>query len=280
MAKRNRTTKKTKTKPKVAPPHVSTSHGFNLSLQGVAEVMDTKLARQVYREGLQNPLKAGSAVTTKIIEGLNLFAAPFAYLGRFVDRLMVDLEKCRQKVPPERQVESPPEIAGPIIQQLRFTSEENPLREVFLNLLTSSIDKDRQGKIHPAFVTILQQISPDEAQVINGICESPTARLAVIHGFAARQKNARMTEGYEVFRLANPTLINLAFPERLAIYVNRLVSFTLIINSRANVETSFQVVEGERLENVRESELILTPFGRLFAECIGVTRIGNAIIRT
>ena len=46
--------------------------------------------------------------------------------------------------------------------------DDNPLTELYLNLLARAIDKERCDEAHPAFVTIIEQMSPDEAMVMYG----------------------------------------------------------------------------------------------------------------
>jgi hypothetical protein len=75
-------------------------------------------------------------------------------------------------VPEDRQVESSPELAGPVIERLRFLEEDNPLTAMYLNLLTTSIDKARQEEAHPAFGTTLNQMSRDEVVVLERLRRS------------------------------------------------------------------------------------------------------------
>lgn len=57
-------------------------------------------------------------------------------------------------------------IAAPIIQYLRYIPDEPDLAELFLNLLASSMDKDKHKEIHPSFAEILKQITSDEAKML------------------------------------------------------------------------------------------------------------------
>src|SRR5208337_3598331 len=70
------------------------------------------------------------------------------------------------KVPEDRQQEAAPSIAIPILMDLRFMEDDNPLTELYLNLLARAIDKERCNEAHPAFAKIIGQMSPDEAMVM------------------------------------------------------------------------------------------------------------------
>ena len=61
---------------------------------------------------------------------------------------------------------SPAMISGPIIDRLKYAEEDNPLTELFLHLLARSIDTDRINEAHPAFIHIIDQLSPDEALIL------------------------------------------------------------------------------------------------------------------
>ena len=47
--------------------------------------------------------------------------------------------------------------------------EENPITELYLNLLKCAIDRDRVNEAHPAFVKIIGQLSPDEAMILHNL---------------------------------------------------------------------------------------------------------------
>jgi hypothetical protein len=57
-------------------------------------------------------------------------------------------------------------VAGPTVEALRFAGSDPPLRQLYVNLLAASMDKETAHKAHPAFVEIIKQLSPDEARVV------------------------------------------------------------------------------------------------------------------
>lgn len=70
-------------------------------------------------------------------------------------------------VPAERIITPSPLIAGPALEALRFAGTEETLRELYANLLATSMDRDRAHNAHPSFVEILKQLSPDEAKILS-----------------------------------------------------------------------------------------------------------------
>ena len=71
-----------------------------------------------------------------------------------------------QNVPPERIQSPPPNVVGPALEALRYTGHQEPLSELFANLLATSLDADTCEHAHPSFVDIIKNLSPDEARII------------------------------------------------------------------------------------------------------------------
>jgi hypothetical protein len=77
----------------------------------------------------------------------------------------------------QRLAESKPEdiqppqsyVAGQLLLQLQFCSEQEQLREMYANLLASAMLKDTATGVHPAFVQVIQQLTPDEAVILRHI---------------------------------------------------------------------------------------------------------------
>lgn len=70
------------------------------------------------------------------------------------------------KIPEEKLVEPEPYVAVPAIQQLSYCYNSEELREMYANLLVSSMNTDTKGYVHPAFVDIIKQLTPDEAKLL------------------------------------------------------------------------------------------------------------------
>ena len=75
-------------------------------------------------------------------------------------------EKVTADVPEDRQQAAPSHIAGPALQNLVFLDEDSPLAELYLELLKRAIDKERSNEAHPAFIKIIEQLSPEEAVLL------------------------------------------------------------------------------------------------------------------
>jgi hypothetical protein len=115
--------------------------------------------------------------------------------------------------------------------------DDNILTELFLNLLSRSIDKDRQGEAHPAFVRIIEQMSSDEAIV-----------MYILRDQKFLVKKSDCTHDFPKERLSHP--------EHFFTYLSHLASLGLVDDPMKLLTTK---KEPEQLVPIR-----VTAFGRLF----------------
>ena len=76
------------------------------------------------------------------------------------------LELKLEKVSPEL-IEAPePYIAVPAVQYISYCMNNEELRNMYANLLANSMNKVVKDGVHPGFVEIIKQLSPDEAKFL------------------------------------------------------------------------------------------------------------------
>jgi hypothetical protein len=134
---------------------------------GAGKVVDSEIVKRAYEEAASEPMRQVGKLTTDLIKTFRLFTAPVQLLASYQDRLEGYLNSVRASVPKERQVEAPSEIAGPVLMNLRFMSDENELKNLYLNLLKLAIDKEHQKRAHPGFIKIIEQMSPLDAHFLS-----------------------------------------------------------------------------------------------------------------
>ena len=81
----------------------------------------------------------------------------------------MELPKKLSKKKTENIITPDPMVAGPTIEALRFSGCHDDIREMFLNLLATSIDETTANTAHPSFVNIIQQLTSDEAKILKHI---------------------------------------------------------------------------------------------------------------
>lgn len=93
------------------------------------------------------------------------------------EKWVVNAEKCLEltaesiqekvaKIPEEKLTEPEPYVAVPALQQLSYSLDSKDLREMYANLLASSMNIDTKVCVHPAFVEIIKQLCPDETKLL------------------------------------------------------------------------------------------------------------------
>lgn len=111
----------------------------------------------------------------------------------FDDKFKDDLMSKVSAIPEESIVDPKPSIAGPALQGLAFSYDEPSLKEMYLNLLATSMDGRVAQAAHPAFVEIIKQLTAEEAELVQGAVTS-------ISGVTIVQINLTLNEnkGYTV----------------------------------------------------------------------------------
>lgn len=74
---------------------------------------------------------------------------------------------------PEEDIQTPdPSVAGPALESLRFTGHKESLRDLYSNLLATSMDKNTAQTAHPGFVEIIKNMGSDEAKILTLLANS------------------------------------------------------------------------------------------------------------
>lgn len=130
----------------------------------------------VYQDLLQPAAKELGMALQTIAKTVHIALAPVSALVWGYDQikewLQVTLTEKLKNVPPEEIVPPRVAVAGPAIEALRFAADEPVLRELYANLLATSMSSKRQGKAHPAFVDIIKQLEVADVHILNLIYQS------------------------------------------------------------------------------------------------------------
>lgn len=84
------------------------------------------------------------------------------------------------KIPPEKLTEPEPYVVVPAIQQLSYCYDSEELRQLYANLLVSSMNSDTKWKVHPSFSSIIQQLNPDEVKLLTYLNSEASKSIAII----------------------------------------------------------------------------------------------------
>ena len=95
-----------------------------------------------------------------------VLAGPARMVASYGERVKKILAQVGADVPAERRVAAAPVLSAAIMEKLKYLEEEDPLRGLYIRLLTSAVDRQSQGDAHPAFVSLIEQLSRDEAVLL------------------------------------------------------------------------------------------------------------------
>lgn len=221
---------------------------------------------------------------------LEFVSTPFMALQLQNDKVKLNLEKrldeYAQKlhsIPEDKRCEVHPQIGLPIIEKLTYTTCDE-IADLFTSLLASASSIDTANTAHPAFISMIERMSPDEARILEYLKDKEDIQYCDINAYS------NQNSGYDTL-FEHVTMIEedvaLIYPENTNAYLANLVSLGILcdkkgtfrmdktqynrIKGKYQVEelTASLVPESFKSIKVEESYYQVTPFGRLFIQaCI------------
>lgn len=87
------------------------------------------------------------------------------------------LESSINKISPEKYVEPSIQTTAQALENSKYCIEEENLRNMFVSLISNSMNSDFQNDIHPSFAEIIKQMSPLDAEIIKVFRKEPSNAL-------------------------------------------------------------------------------------------------------
>jgi len=238
----------------------------------------------IYQDTLQPAAKQiGNSLET-VTKTVNIALAPIKILvwgyEKIEDFITKSVSERLKDVPTENITSPPTAIAGPAVEALRFTGDDINLRELYANLLASSMDISTQDLVHPGYVEIIKNLSSDEAlllQIFKNRIIYPIINI-----------NSELSEGrgsvleYACFSHFDK-LVNLKRPDLIPTYLDNIsrlglteIPYDLYLtaeNTYEPLETDISLniiknkIERQNNKMVFDRKIIrLTNFGKQFVE--------------
>ena len=245
-------------------------------LEKFANILGADTVKKIYEDGLSESVHETGKISTDFIKSARLFTFPFQFLGVYQDKLTMYLNRIREGVPEERQIEAPTSLSGPIMERLKYLEENNYLTDLYISLLQRAIDKDRINEAHPAFFHIIEQLSPDEALLLFKIREASIDYDYTMDLTTAENGSSRF-ENVKVLKDTAPK-DQMTFVEHFDMYISHLESLNLL---KWSVISEEPIYENDDVNNYkkqngtyRKTKIYLTKFGDLFVKaCIPKDKI-------
>lgn len=186
-----------------------------------------------------------------------------------------------EKIPENRQREPEPYVAIPAIQQICYSYDSDELREMYANLLVNAMDSAASDGVHPSFVEIIRQLTPDEAKLLSILPREIGEYIPVVDVRIRFAGEIGYIDRYRNFSVFGKGVC--VHPEKISEYLENLCRLKLI-----DIPTDVHLTNEELYEPLKradELQLILSeelPEGQEFSieeKMLRVTDYGLAFIR-
>lgn len=158
------------------------------------------IAGKVYDDGMHPAVQEAGKTLALLPQVVNAMLAPLqiwiANKEYNVAETKKLLEQKLSRVGAEHIVTPDAYVAVPAMQAISYFMDSKELRNLYANLLARSMVDTEKDKVHPAFVEIIKQLSPDEARLISSLIDVDSVPLIDIHrvvnnegGFLIRLRN-------------------------------------------------------------------------------------------
>ncbi|NVM64493.1 hypothetical protein FHW88_002782 [Mucilaginibacter sp. SG538B] len=121
----------------------------------------------VYEDAVQPAAKQIGKSLETITKAVNIALVPLRGLvwgyERIEEWLKMRVAQKLENIPQENVITPPLQIAGPTIEALRYTGEDSEIRELYANLIATSMNSELVHKAHPGYVDIIRNMTSDEA---------------------------------------------------------------------------------------------------------------------
>lgn len=191
------------------------------AVKGVVEAIP------IYQDALQPAAKELGTGLQTVAKTIHIALAPVSALvwgyDKIKDFVSTRVAEKLRDVPPENIITPKPNVAGPILESLRYTGHEETLREMYANLLAASMDKRTATHAHPAFAEMIRQLVPDEGKLLS-IMARPRALPLLDVRWKYKSETPEQRGGMDV--ATNFSLLgweaNCEFPDEAPKYIDNL----------------------------------------------------------
>lgn len=166
---------------------------------------------------LQGVVRVSLAPITALVWGYDRISA---YLDKEIPNYFENRRITKEKI------QTPPaEIAVPAIEAMRYANK-GILKQMYVDLLGASMNVDIAEFVHPSFVEIIKQLTPDEAKILKILPEKglyePLVNIEIekpdVEGRFVLHRNCGIL-GYEA---------GCEFPDKISLYIDNLVRLSLV----------------------------------------------------
>ncbi len=207
--------------------------GLDKLASGIGKAIET--VPQLYEDAFQPTVQEGGKLLARIPRAIN---AAFAGLDKWILSKEYNIDETKkllaiklENVEPEKIVKPEPYIAIPALQAISYSMDSEELRNLYANLLAKSMNIDTKDYVHPAYVNIISQMTPLDAQVLKYILNEPDKDMPLVDLLAVREISE--LESAYVNIQSNITSLSFGNIEALSISLENLARNNLVYISES-----------------------------------------------
>lgn len=149
----------------------------------------------IYDDAIQPAAKQVGKTLETLAKTVNMVMAPLSSLVWGYEQVREFVEtrvtEKLESTPEEEIVQPPPNVAGPALESLKYTGAIEELRELYANLLASSMDSKTTNNTHPSFVEIIKQLSSSDAKLLGAFSYTDAEPAVRIRNMREDKKGGR-----------------------------------------------------------------------------------------
>ena len=192
--------------------------------------IDKEIQKKIYDDLFSPSLQEAWEALKNVVWLVTTITLPFAYAKKWTNKTLDrNLENYQQKllrVPIEDRIDVLPEAWVPILEKLNYYSNEK-LVDLFTELLAKASDKNNLAKVHPKYINIVENLSEDEALILEYINKRRFFKIPFINIHSKTKENNHYSVLLENYSdLFNIESVN--FPENMNAYTNNLISLWIL----------------------------------------------------
>lgn len=226
-------------------------------LEKAAEVVK-EVVPEIYEDGLKSSVKEAGIflerplrVLNTLFQGLDLWLAKREYNFERTKQILAEKIK---NIPEEELISPEPYIAIPGLEALSYSIDSEELRNLYANLLSSSMIIWKKDKVHPSFVEIIKQLSPNDAIIFKEIMEYSLTPMIDLY--------IKIDGGGNVKHRVNLSWLNGDY-ETISVSISNLVRLGLI-----EVPDEIHYIQDEHYDIVRRTSTYQDVYKKLEREIL------------
>jgi hypothetical protein len=167
----------------------------------------------------------------------NTLTLPIKFGNEYAKRNFAKYAEKLEDIADEKIKQVEPEIAIPIMEKLSYISNED-LANAFANLLANASNQEKVDLIHPGFIQKLENLSPDEAKLLQYLRTSNNEIPYIIYKAVNSSNNNFVNLSFRLTGLENE--FNLT-PRQMVIHLENLVSLSILKDHEGQFKTDVSV---------------------------------------